>query len=200
MLSCVHDPCINCAATHYVENEPHNSPVWVCWCRFIPAANAVKRHHWIRAASSSCKRCTVASRPGRKKYQPLARIKIHRRRSTIEIAKRYQSGPGISLRPTPELNSLKTAMARGCTRPPLSPNPAIQGSAPPKRPSTSPPIPATTTPKKNSLIIASPATGPSALSAPFTDSTENMRFKPPVKPLSKSKAYWWKIAKSSMPR
>jgi hypothetical protein len=27
MLSCVHDPCINCAAIHYVENEPRNSKV-----------------------------------------------------------------------------------------------------------------------------------------------------------------------------
>lgn len=62
MLSCVHDPCIDCAATHYVDNEPHNSPVSTLKSRFTPAPNADRKRSWISPAFRNSKGFTTPSR------------------------------------------------------------------------------------------------------------------------------------------
>lgn len=58
MVSCMHDPCINCAAIHYVENAPKNSLVNNPFLFFssIPVPNAVKKLSWILQVLFSCRR------------------------------------------------------------------------------------------------------------------------------------------------
>jgi hypothetical protein len=62
MLSCVHDPCIDCAATHYVDNEPHNSSVSILKYRFTHAPNADRKQNWISPAFRNSKGFTTPSR------------------------------------------------------------------------------------------------------------------------------------------
>lgn len=43
MLSCVHDPCVNCAAIHFVENQSYNSGVCPFLLRFTHVPNVDKK-------------------------------------------------------------------------------------------------------------------------------------------------------------
>lgn len=64
MLSCLHDPCINCAAINYVENCPKNSLVLFFLIFSTTHAQSVaKRPNWIPPASFSCKKSIEASNP-----------------------------------------------------------------------------------------------------------------------------------------
>lgn len=64
MLSCLHDPCINCAAINYVENCPKNSLVLsLLIFSTTPAQSVAKRPNWTPPALFSCKKSTGASNP-----------------------------------------------------------------------------------------------------------------------------------------
>ncbi len=59
MLSCVHDPCINCAAKHYVETEPEDSNVPPTTFRLTHALPADRRLSSITPVSSNFARSTI---------------------------------------------------------------------------------------------------------------------------------------------
>lgn len=62
MLSCVHDPCINCAATHYVENEPHNLAVDRYLFRSIRVLSADRKQNLISRVCQNYKRFIISWR------------------------------------------------------------------------------------------------------------------------------------------
>lgn len=62
MLSCVHDPCINCAATHYVESEPRNSKVPSHTPRSTTAHAVDRRLNLMRPVCRNCSGCTMDSK------------------------------------------------------------------------------------------------------------------------------------------
>ena len=86
MLSCVHDPCVNCAAVQYVENEPQNSPVTIRRCRAITAPSVGRERSLILPAWLSCWGFTACRRTKRgtgvrlaqfhKRIEPKIKIKM----------------------------------------------------------------------------------------------------------------------------
>lgn len=60
MLTCMHDPCINCAAVHYCSSQPSSSNVYsLSLVRSTPALSAVTTPNSTPPAQWNCRESTM---------------------------------------------------------------------------------------------------------------------------------------------
>jgi len=190
MLSCVHDPCVNCASLHYVENEPHNSPVSLSIFRSTHAPNVARKRSWTPPVCLSCRGFTIRRRirrsiairhptiPTRISPSQGTTITTSTKLETIRaIPRRERTNPWTS----PEGNSWTRLQQPNTTPQPPSHSPATPADPPRKQPTNSCTL-VWTTKRKSSPISALPATSQFVRSAPFTASIRTTRCRPQEKP------------------
>lgn len=179
MLSCLHDPCINCAAIHYVEHCPRNSLVLLGLFSSTFVPNAKTKLNSTHPVSLNFKESTGPSGPMQKAKTAESKTK------SLTITEAYPKLVG-------KLPTITTT----------PPKPAITNTKNPSNPRTAilslsviSPYPLSTStmnllvkpylqqscvlniPKMNSPIFVSPVINPYVLSVLFMDSTDNMKSK-----------------------
>jgi len=207
MLSCVHDPCVNCAAVHYVENEPHNSLVQMHLSRTTPAPSADRPPNLTHPVLQSYRRSTACRRTRRGIATSLR--PFHKRTSLSPNSIMTHTKPD-NPNSMPSLRLVITLATPGKrTMPNLHP-PSIMHLIPYRSPVTQQPptkrldtrscILAATIKMNNLLTSASLVTNLSALNALFTDPTKTTKSRPLEKLSNISSSYCSKTNKSWMQR